>query len=123
MKKIPWGEIRERYENEKISNRALAKEYGISERSIGLHAKEEGWLRSDRIPTATEACVSSTVRHLARQLARAEKGEDVSVGEIKELAGVLKDLVKVRQALGETGENSDGSVQVEMSEEIEAWSK
>ena len=122
MKNIPWEEIRKRYESEKISKRMLAEEYGISAKAIGLHAKEEGWMRGDYVPTTTSACVSSTVRQLARQLARAEKGEEVSMGEIKELTNVLKDLVKVKQTLEGEGE-TESLVRVEMSEEVEAWSK
>lgn len=122
MKKIPWKEIREKYEGGRISKDMLAKEYGISTRAIRYHMQKEGWEMKPYLPGTAENCVYSTVRQLARQLERAESGEEVSVGEIKELTSVLKDLVKVKESL-EEAEGGGGSVRVEMNEEISAWSK
>lgn len=122
MKKIPWKEIREKYESGRISKEVLAKDYGISTRAIRYHMQKENWVVKPYLSGTAEDCVFSTVRHLARQLERAESGEEVSVGEIKELTSVLKDLVKVKATL-EEAEGSGGNVRVEMDEEISAWSK
>ena len=123
MTKVPWEEVRERYEKEKVSIRQLAAEYGITARAISYHVKKEGWKRGERIPTTAEACVASTMKQLAKQLSRVENGEEVSMGEIKELTAVLKDLVKVKESLEENDGGEEKTVRVEMSEEIEAWSK
>lgn len=122
MKQIAWKEIREKYESGRIGKERLAKEYGISTRAIRYHIQKEGWVVKSYLQGTAEDCVFSTVRQLARQLERAESGEEVSVGEIKELTSVLKDLVKVKESLEES-EGNGGSVKVEMNEEISAWSK
>ena len=122
MKQIPWKEIREKYESGRINKESLAKEYGISTRAIRYHIQRENWAVKPYLPGTAEDCVFSTVRQLARQLERAESGEEVSVGEIKELTSVLKDLVKVKETLAEA-EGGAGNVRVEMNEEISAWSK
>lgn len=122
MKQIPWKEIREKYESGRISKEVLAGEYGISVRAIRYHIQKEDWVMKPYLQGTAEDCVFSTVRQLARQLERAESGEEVSVGEIKELTSVLKDLVKVKESLEES-EGGTGSVRVEMNEEISAWSK
>ena len=122
MKHIPWKEIRKRYESEKISSKELAREYGISDKSVRIHAKEEGWIRGERVRGTAEACVSSAVRQLAKRLESAENGEEMNLGEIKELTAVLKELVKVKESLEHGGE-TEAVVRVEMSEEVEAWSK
>ena len=122
MTKVPWEEVRARYEKERAGIRQLAAEYGITARAISYHVKKEEWKQGERIPTTAEACVASTMKQLARQLSRAENGEEVSMGEIKELTAVLKDLVKVKESLEESG-GEEKAVRVEMSEEIEAWSK
>ena len=122
MKRIPWEEIRKRYENEKASYQQLGEEFGISRKTISAHARAENWVRGGKIPNAADVCLSSATRQLARRLEQAESGEEVNMGEIKELTTVLRDLVKVREALTAT-EDRENCVQVVMDEEIEEWSK
>ena len=121
MKAIPWEMVRRCYETEKKSLRELAEEYGVAEDTLRKRARKERWKTDDGVSSAAAECVSRTVRHLARQLARAENGEEVSLGEIKDLTGVLKDLVKVQESLGDGGD-AEG-IRVEMSEEVETWSR
>ena len=122
MKNIPWDEIKKRYESEKVSYQQLGEAYGINPKTVGAHARKEKWSRGTRLPHVTESCVSSTMRQLARRLESAENGEEVNLGEIKELTGVLRELVKVKESLDKTEEESR-TVRVALSEEVEAWSK
>lgn len=122
MKNIPWDEIRRRYESEKVSYRQLGEDYGITSKTVSAHARKEKWTRGTQLPHVTESCVSSTMRQLARRLESAENGEEVNLGEIKELTGVLRELVKVKESLDKTEEESR-TVRVALSEEVEAWSK
>lgn len=40
---IPWEDIRERYEEGGVTLRELAERYGVTERSVYLHARNEAW--------------------------------------------------------------------------------
>lgn len=122
MKNIPWGEMRKRYESEKMSYRELGEAYGVSARTVGTHAREEKWTRGKQIPHAADVCLSSAARQLARRLESAENGEEVNMGEIKDLTAVLRELVKVKESM-EKDDGADTCVRVEMSREVEAWSK
>ena len=122
MRNIPWEEIKKRYESEKVTYEQLGEAYGISPKTVGAHARKERWNRGKLLPHAADACLSSATRQLARRLELAESGEKVDMGEIKELTTVLRELVKVKDSLEKTDE-SDKCVRVEMSEEVEAWSK
>ncbi len=122
MKNIPWEEIRKRYESEKVSYRQLGEEYGISPKTVGAHARKGKWTRGKQLPHAADACLSSAARQLARRLESAENGEEVNMGEIRDLTAVLRELVKVKESM----EKDDGEkpcVRVEMSKEVEDWSK
>ena len=121
MKNIPWKEIKKRYESEKVSYQQLGEDYGISPKTVGAHARKEKWTKSKMLPSVTENCVSSTMRQLARRLESAERGEEVNLGEIKELTGVLRELVRVKESLEKAEESQ--TLRVELSEEVEAWSK
>lgn len=123
MKNIPWEEIRKRYESEKVSYQQLGEAYGISYKTVGEHARKEKWTKGRQLPIVTENCVSSTMRQLARRLALAENGEEVNLGEIKELTAVLRDLMKVKELIEKTDAEETTCVRVELSEEVEAWSK
>ena len=122
MKNIPWEEIKRRYESEKVNYRQLGEEYGIHPRTVGEHARKGKWTKGKQLPSVTESCVSSTMRQLAKRLESAENGEEVDLGEIKELTGVLRELVKVKESLDKTEEESR-TLRVELSKEVEAWSK
>ena len=122
MKNIPWEEIRKRYESERTTYEHLGEAYGISPKTVGAHARKEKWTRGKQLPSITESCVSSTMRQLAKRLESAENGGETDLGEIKELTGVLRELVKVKESLEKNGDETQ-SVRVELSEEIEEWSK
>lgn len=122
MKNIPWEEIRKQYESEKVSFQQLGELYGISRKTVGAHAKKENWTQGKQIPRAADACLSSAARQLARRLESAENGEEVDMGEIKDLTAVLRELVKVKESM-EKDRGGESCVRVEMSKEVEAWSK
>lgn len=122
MKNIPWEDIRKRYESEKITYEQLGEAYGISPKTVGAHARKGNWTRGKQIPHAADACLSSAARQLARRLESAENGEEVNMGEIRDLTAVLRELVKVKESMEkDTGE--EACVRVEMSREVEDWSK
>ena len=123
MKNIPWEEIRKRYENEKVSYQQLGEAYGISYKTVGEHARKEKWTKGKQIPNAADVCLSSAARQLARRLESAENGGEVDMGEIKELTAVLRDLMKVKELIEKTDAEETTCVRVELSEEVEAWSK
>lgn len=123
MKNIPWEEIRKRYESEKVSYQQLGEAYGISYKTVGEHARKEKWTRGKQIPNAADVCLSSAARQLARRLESAENGGEVDMGEIRELTTVLRELVKVKESIEKTDREETPCVRVEMSEEVEAWSK
>lgn len=122
MKNIPWEEIRKRYESEKVSYRQLGEAYGVSGKTVGDHARKEKWTRGKQIPHAADACLSSAARQLARRLESAENGEEVNMGEIRDLTAVLRELVKVKESM-EKDNDGETCMRVEMSREVEDWSK
>lgn len=47
MRPIPWGAIREEFENSSTPGTELAKKYGINPTSIGYQVKKHHWKRPD----------------------------------------------------------------------------
>ena len=100
--------MRERYELGGISFRTLAKQYGVTERAVSQHARDEDW---------------SGGRRWSRQK-RMELGT-ADVKEIKELAGLLQALVGLEKAMEppEKKQSKAAAVRVVLSGEAEELSQ
>ncbi len=71
--------------------------------------------------TAAEQCLKSAVKQLKGLLKKAEAGEEVNMAAVKELTAVMKELVKLRQAMAEEKETAQGPVvEVVWGEGVEA---
>lgn len=124
--------MRARYELGGISIRTLAKQYGVTERAVSQHARDEDWSggrrwsRQKRMETQT--CLANVARQLNRATAsaaeRMERGE-ADIKEIKELAGLLQALVGLEKAMEppEKKQSKAAAVRVVLSGEAEELSQ
>lgn len=125
----PWEEVRARYETEDCTYRQLAEEYGISLRSVAAHAEKEGWQgrrtqRSDR-GDVDRRCLRQVAKALmtaARQAAAQVEDGEVSIKELKEMAGVLQTLTGLEKTLREEEPAAAETVQVVLGD-AEEWSR
>lgn len=123
-KEIPWQELRERYENGGQTYQSLSETYGVSVDSIGRRSRTEGWRRGRK--NSAEEClrqVSLALRTAAEQAAQQAQG--MSPKELKEMTGVLRELLQLQQMLQGEKETADKScaVQVVLEGEVEQWSR
>ncbi len=125
-KDIPWEELRARYEAGTDTYRSLAQRYGVSECWIGKRARAEDWRRPSsrsrqRVEEQCLLAVAAALRRAAEQAA-AHSGE-MNPKELKEMTGVLRELVQLRQAIAPQKEEQGGSVQIMLEGETEEWSR
>ena len=124
--------MRERYELGGISFRTLAKQYGVTERAVSQHARDEDWSggrrwsRQKRMETRT--CLANVARQLNRATASAAERMELGtadVKEIKELAGLLQALVGLEKAMEppEKKQSRAAAVRVVLSGEAEELSQ
>ncbi|MBE6971591.1 MAG: hypothetical protein E7446_05675 [Ruminococcaceae bacterium] len=124
MKRIPWAELRSRYENGGETYRSLGEAYGLSEDCVGRRARAEGWRRGRK--NGMEECLAQVVGALRTAAQQAtQQAEGMSPKELKEMTGVLRELMQLQQMLqseDKSGAESD-TVQVVLEGEAEAWSR
>lgn len=128
-RRIPWEEVRSRYEGSGCTYRQLAEEYGVSIQSIWTHAQKECWkgrrTRGRDQSAADRRCLRQTAKALmtaARQAAAQVKDGEVSIKELKELAGVLQKLTGLEKMLRDGEPAAAEPVQVVLGE-AEEWSR
>ena len=125
----PWKEVRARYETEDCTYRQLAEEYGVSIQSIWTHAQKESWkgrrtrgrdqsIDDRRYLRQVAKALMTAVRQAAAQV---EDGE-VSIKELKEMAGVLQTLTGLEKTLREEEPAAAETVQVVLGD-AEEWSR
>ena len=120
----PWQEMRERYERGGETYRSLGEVYGVSQECVGRHARAEGWRRARKQATEdTLLQVADALRTAVEQTARQAGG--MNPKELKEMTGVLRELMQLQQML--RGENegavAESTVKVVLEGEAEAWSR
>ena len=104
----PWEEVRARYETEDCTYRQLAEEYGVSIQSIWTHAQKECW-KGRRTRGRDQSIddrrylrqVAKALMTAARQAAAQVEDGEVSIKELKEMAGVLQTLTGLEKTLRE----------------------
>lgn len=121
---VPWQELRMRYENGGETYGSLGEAYGLSADSVGRRARAEGWRRGRK--NAAEDClvqVAAALRTAAEQAAQQAQG--MSPKELKEMTGVLRELMQLQQLLQGEGQAQEksGTVQVVLEGEVEEWSR
>ena len=128
-KRIPWEEVRQRYESGGCTYRQLAEEYGVSAQGIWRHAQKECWkgrrTRGQDQGAADRRYLRQVAKALmaaARQAARQAKNGEVSIKELKELAGVLQTLTGLEKTLREGEPEAAEPVQVVLGD-AEEWSR
>ena len=127
--RAPWEEVRARYETEDCTYRQLAEEYGVSVQSVSAHARKEHWerkrTRGQDQGTADRRYlrqVAKAAMSAARQMAGQVKDGEVSIKELKELAGVLQTLAGLEGTLREDAPEAAETVQVVLGD-AEEWSR
>ncbi len=128
---IPWAEIREKYEAGEGSYAALGRRYGVSEATVGNRARSENWKGRSRgrasKKNAMEDCLASAAQQLRRSVEETmERGENVSVKELKELTVMLRELMNLEQAVAErekSGEEQQEQLRIVMEEDAAAYSQ
>ena len=129
-KHIAWEELRRRYENGEGTYRSLGAEYGISASRISQKATQEGWSKKKKVPKRKrKETVQQWLSEAAQQLSQAAQGavydggkEKLSVRELKELAGVLKELIQLQKTMAASDVPQQKRVRVVLDEEVEKWS-
>ena len=123
MKKVPWQELRRRYERGGETYRSLGEAYGLTEDCVGRRARAEGWQRGKK--GGTEDCLAQVADALRRAAEQAlQQAEVMQPKELKEMTGVLRELLQLQHLLrgGEDG-LQPAAVQVVLEGEAEAWSR
>ena len=120
----PWEEVRARYETEGCTYGQLAEEYGVSIQSIWTHAQKECW--KGRSQSAADRRylrqVAEALMNAARQAAAQVEDGEVSIKELKEMAGVLQTLMGLEKTLREDEPEAAETVQVVLGD-AEEWSR
>lgn len=125
----PWEEVRARYETENCTYRQLAEEYGVSIQSIWTHAQRECW-KGRRTRGSDQSIddrrylrqVAKALMTAARQAAAQVEDGEVSIKELKEMAGVLQTLTGLEKTLREDEPAAAETVQVVLGD-AEEWSR
>ena len=125
----PWEEVRARYETEDCTYRQLAEEYGVSIQSIWTHAQKECW-KGRRTRGRDQSIddrrylrqVAKALMTAARQAAAQVEDGEVSIKELKEMAGVLQTLTGLEKTLREEEPAAAETVQVVLGD-AEKWSR
>ena len=125
--------MRERYEAGGISLRALAAEYGVTERAVSQHARDEEWRGERRWSRMRGTAAQSSLANVARQLYRAATAAagrmdlgEADVKEIKELAALLQALMGLEKAMEPpkpAEKQKKETVRVVLSDEAEELSR
>ncbi len=129
-KNIAWEELRRRYENGEGTYRALGEEYGISASRISQKATQEGWHKKKRKPAGKKKKAAQWwLSEAAQQISQAAQAavydgekEKLTVKELKELAGVLKELIQLQKTMAGSDAPQEKRVHVVMDDEVEKWS-
>ena len=125
--------MRERYEAGGIILRALAAEYGVTERAVSQHARDEEWRGERRWSRMRGTAAQSSLANAARQLYRAATSAagrmdlgEADVKEIKELAALLQALMGLEKAMEPpkpAEKQKKETVRVVLSDEAEELSR
>lgn len=112
--------------------RALAEEYGVTERAVSRHAREEEWRGPRRRSRMHGPAAPDSLAYVAQQLyqaatAAAERMDlgEAGVKEIKELAALLQALMGLERAMEpkEPERQRRETVRVVLSPEAEELSR
>lgn len=129
-RKLPWAEMRRKYEAGGYTYRKLAEEYGVSAQSVAVHARNELWGGRSRRETARREtgrkCLTQVAEVLmtaTREAARQVEDGDAGIKELKELAGVLQTLAGLEKTLNGAAAPAAETVQVVLGEEVEELSR
>lgn len=122
-RKIPWAEIREKYEAGEGSYAALGRRYGVSETTVGNRARRENW-RGRRTGGTIDACLLSAAQQLRRSVEETvQGGENASVKELKELTAMLRELMNLEQAVAEHEKAGEEQLRIVMEADAAAYSR
>ena len=128
---VPWQEVRMRYERGEGTFRSLAREYGVSRTTLERRAMQEHWGgRRRNTGERTGQCLYSAAQQLLQcveeRLLQPEEPADVRT--LKELTGVLRELMQLRRSLAEEEQAAAAAaveaptLRVVLEGEVEEWS-
>ena len=121
---VPWQELRTRYERGGETYQSLGEAYGLSKECVGRRSRAEGWRRGRKQAAEdTLLQVADALRAAVEQTARQAQG--MNPKELKEMMGVLRELLQLQQMLRGESESAaaESTVQVVLEGEAEAWSR
>lgn len=121
MKEVKWSQARREYERG-ATYTALAEKYGVSIATVSRRARLEGWGKRGqmRVGGGTIALVAERLLAAAETALLSDEGT-MTIREMKELAGLVRELTALRDA-EERGDDS-GTVRVVLEGETERWSE
>ncbi len=126
MKQLKWSQMRREHE-QGATFAQLAEQYGTSVSTLSRRARLEGWGRRGSV--SREPGTGSLETVTERLLARAQEtlgGEEssLSVKEMKELAGLVRELLALREAVAQqTTQGQAPGVRVILEGDVEKWSR
>lgn len=124
MKELKWSQMRREHE-QGATFAELAEKYGTSVSSLSRRARLEGWGRRGSVSRPgenTAEIVADRLLEFARQTL--PDGENaMSVKEMKELAGLVRELLALREAAGRMDGRESAGVRVVLEGETERWSE
>lgn len=112
--------------------RELAERYGVTERSVYLHARNEAWEGPRRWSLRRGDEAQTELARTARQLYWAATAavdrmdlDEAGVKEMKELAGLMQALISLERAMEppKAEKKEKGTVRVVLSDEAEELSR
>jgi DNA-binding MurR/RpiR family transcriptional regulator len=126
MKQFKWSQMRREHE-QGATFAQLAEQYGTSVSTLSRRARLEGWGRRGSARREAEADSLETVTE--RLLAQAQETlgseeSSLSVKEMKELAGLVRELLALREAVAQhTSQGQSPGVRVVLEGDVEKWSR
>ena len=124
MKDLKWSQMRREYE-QGATFAALAEQHGTSVSTLSRRARLEGWGRRGCKRNEPGLRSMATVTQQLLESAQQTLGGDcgaMSVKEMKEMAGLVRELMALRTALAEQNGERVPAVRVVLADELEKWS-
>lgn len=124
VKTVQWSRLRREYE-QGATYQKLAEKYGVSTASVGRRSKAENW--GKRGSARRELTVEQAAAQVAQRLLTAanqtleDDSASLSVKEMKELAGLVREALALRQLSDGAGSGA-GAVRVVLEGDVERWS-
>ena len=103
-KRIDWNAIRAEYIGGGISQRKLAKKYGISATCVGQHARKEGWAK-DRAEAEAISCAKTIQKTADIAAENAVRAQRIKTRLLEKLEALMDEQLRATEERAYDGNN------------------